>query len=56
MLRSPATGALAADILVAVLSGFRARPALALRGMLYDRDQGQSVSSNLNAVPNSRAR
>jgi hypothetical protein len=33
----------AVEIGVAVLAQFRLRPALVLRGMLYDRDQGRSV-------------
>ena len=40
--RSPTAAFLAAEISVAVLPGFRVRPAPVLRGLLYDRDQGQT--------------
>jgi hypothetical protein len=45
---------LVAEIAVAVLVRFLVRPALILRGMHYDRDQGQAVSPDWTGVPNSR--
>jgi hypothetical protein len=35
-------GVNAGEISVAALPGFRVRPAPVLRGLLYDRDQGQT--------------
>src|SRR5712671_4034380 len=39
-----------------VLAGFPVRPALVLRGMLYDRDQGRSVWQARIGAPSSLAR
>jgi hypothetical protein len=40
----------AAEIALAALSGFRARPVLVLRGMTYDRNQGQAVGKPGSAL------
>src|SRR2546423_13108518 len=47
---------LVAENAVAVLPGFRVRPALVLRGMPYAPAQGRSVSPDWIAARNSRVR
>jgi len=47
---------LVVEIEIEVLPGVRVRLAPVLRGIAYDRDQGQAVWPDWSAVPNNRVR